>query len=301
MAARRVLAATAALIAAAVVLIGPTPAMADEDGLAVHLSMPNDVQAGGPAIVMTMSIENKTDQGIRPSRIFVFELDGLKASQLKFAHQTDGKWALLTIRSQGGNLRVVDSSRLEIPPRTTVDLQYGMQLLSGAPGGELKVTATANASHDNLNPDSDTETANVAGGVFQGGDPTPSATASPTEITPSVIDTPFDSAAAGPPVDTASGDSSGSGLPWFMYAIGIILVLGGAGLFAFLWFNRGPEQAEYYEEEVDPTMIRRAPPRVYGGTAAHPYPPPQERAPTPPTQQMPALGRPTRQLPTRRD
>lgn len=266
MVAKRLLAGLAAVVAG--ILAFATPAYADD--YEVRLSAEKSIHVGGQWETTKLTVENNTDRGVGPTnRRFTFALSGLRADQVRFARHVNDQWMLLPVAGETGNLHAADRVDQLIKPKDKLETEYAIQLVAGAPNGRLRLSAAVTSAFTGRSLGNDSITLRVQGGAQAAPSasdtpsPTPSATAEPTDTAAIPTDD-----ATGDSTGASTGENTGSGLPWFAYGIGILLVLGGAGLFTYLWFNRETEPEPV--EEYDPTLIRRGPPRVYGATGSAP-------------------------------
>ncbi|MFE0589716.1 hypothetical protein [Micromonospora echinospora] len=256
------LAVVCALLGGAVVL-GATPALADDDSVKVRTS--SSFTAGGSAGSVAVEVRKRSDGCVLLRTGLRLRLEGVRADQVEVQVSAGGQWWPVPV-SGGGVLATARTSPANptLCKGKSITVRYRVAFLPGAPDGKLTVAGEATtAGGQMIGRGADTSQVRAGRNATPSPKPTKSATPSPT---PSPVET-------GPPTEdpvlepslaaagsaggggrAADGSGSGGGLSPVMI-IGVALVAVGLGLIALL-FRRS-----------------RADRRDVGGASSAPVPP----------------------------
>ncbi|MDG4808012.1 hypothetical protein O7634_14745 [Micromonospora sp. WMMD1120] len=222
-------------LAAGLVVLGASPALADEDS--VRVGAASSFAAGGSAQGVNVAVRKRTDGCVLLRTALGLRLEGLRPEQVTVQVNSGGRWFPVPVSGGSGSVATAQTS----PSKPTlckgkgITVRYRVAFAEGAPGGRLVVTG-AGMSALGQELGRGTDAARVTGARVS---PSPSRTPSPTP-------TPTESAAADEAVDPAAltavssapdttpaaAQSSGGGSP-VMY-FGIVLVAVGLLLIVLL-------------------------------------------------------------------
>jgi uncharacterized membrane protein len=267
--------ATILALAAGVVVIGPTPAVAADDTVDVRL--PTAFVAGDPPVTVSVFVEKRTSGCTRVRTALAFRLAGLPADQVKVEVRDDGDWRSVGVTDGGDGLIVTERTapdRSYLCRRRDTSARYRVAFLGGAPAGRVTVVAEAYAAGGGL-MDRDAGTRTV---VNRNG-PTPSASAAVVGAQASGTTGPS-AAAAAPGLRSTDQDENSFGLNTLVMLLGVAMVGVGIALLAMLIRRSRAEPDE---------------PRGYAYTDPLPYlPRAPTAAPAPPSTLPPPLAPPPR-------
>ncbi|MGK5738464.1 hypothetical protein [Micromonospora sp. URMC 103] len=228
--------ATVFAVLGGLVLLGASPAMADDDS--VRLRSADSFTAGGSAEGVNLEVRKRSDGCVMLRTALGLRLEGLEASQVTVQVNYGGRWFPVPLGGGSGHVTTSQTS----PAKPTlckgkgVTVRYRISFERGAPNGRLSVTGEAsNAVGQALGRDA--ESARVVGGRATAS-PTPSKKPSPSP-TPEATEAPSDAGTTpaalavptGGPSTRAAEESSGLSPVMF---VGLGLVVAGALLIVLL-------------------------------------------------------------------
>lgn len=240
-------------LAGGLVMLGASPALADEDS--VRVGAASSFAAGGSAQGVNVAVRKRTDGCVLLRTALGFRLEGLQSSQVKVEVNAGGRWSPVAVGGGAGNVSTAQTS----PSKPTlckgkgITVRYRVAFAEGAPGGRLVVTgAGLSAAGQRLGQA--TDAARLTGARVTPS-PTPSRSKSPTP-SPSpteaaTVDEAVNPAALGgvsaaPNTTATAAESSGGGSP-VMY-FGIVLVAVGLLLIVLL-FRRSRQDRKPSDDE----------------------------------------------------
>ncbi|WP_410809668.1 hypothetical protein [Micromonospora sp. 067-2] len=226
------LAAVCALVGG-VVMLGASPALADDDS--VRVGAASSFAAGGSAQGVNVAVRKRSDGCVLLRTALGLRLEGLQPDQVTVQVNAGGAWFPVTVSGGDGGVATGQTS----PAKPTlcrgkgITVRYRVAFAAGAPAGRLVVTGgAASAAGQELGRGSDTSRVTGAR-VSASPTPTPSKKPSPT---PSVVTTEAAPAAApvnpaaleGAPGTTAAAAGSagggGVGSPVMFFGIAMVVV-----------------------------------------------------------------------------
>ncbi|MEU4569386.1 hypothetical protein [Micromonospora sp. NPDC023956] len=239
------LAVVGALLGVAVV-VGATPALADDDSVKVRAS--SSFTAGGSAGSVAVEVRKRSEGCVLLRTGLRLRLEGVRADQVEVQVSAGGQWWPVPV--SGGD--VLASGRTS-PANPTlckgkaITVRYRVTFLPGAPDGKLTVAGEATtAGGQTIGRGADTS--KVRAGRDASPSPTPTKTPSPT---PSPVETgpPTEgpalestlAAVAGGGGQAADESGSGGGLSPVM-VVGVALVVLGLGLIVLLFRRSGADR-----------------------------------------------------------
>ncbi|MFI6226341.1 hypothetical protein ACIBCR_03345 [Micromonospora echinospora] len=256
------LAVVCALLGGAVV-IGATPALADDDSVKVRTS--SSFTAGGSAGSVAVEVRKRSDGCVLLRTGLRLRLEGVRADQVEVQVSAGGQWWPVPV-SGGGVLATARTSPANptLCKGKSITVRYRVAFLPGAPDGKLTVAGEATtAGGQMIGRGADTSQVragrNATPSPKPTKSPTPSPTPSPVETGPPTEDPMLEptlaaAGSAGGGGRAADGSGSGGGFSPVMI-VGVALVVVGLGLIALL-FRRS-----------------RADRRDVGGASSTPVPP----------------------------
>lgn len=254
--------ATVGVMLGGLVCLGASPALAQDDRVAVRAA--DTFTAGGSPGAVAVEVRKRTDGCVLLRTALGLRLGGLQASQVQVQVNYDGRWWPVPVSGGGGTVGTTATSPAK--PRLCkgkgITVRYRVAFLNGAPGGRLTVAGEAmSAAGESLGRAADE--ARVVGGARAGPSPTPtrkpSPTSTPSAATTADADDPSAVAAAPGPTAGSTGaatetSSGGSPIMWF----GIALVLVGAALIVLLVHRNRAEKAEEQAAGHPPVPVARS-------------------------------------------
>ncbi|MEV4118337.1 hypothetical protein [Micromonospora sp. NPDC049645] len=240
-------------LAGGLVLLGASPALADDDS--VRVGAASSFAAGGSAQGVNVAVRKRTDGCVLLRTALGFQLDGLQPNQVAVEVNAGGRWFPVAVSGGAGNVSTAQTSPLKptLCKGKGITVRYRVAFAANAPAGRLVVTgAGLRADGQMLGHASDA--ARLTGGrVTPSPTPTPSKkptpTPSPTEA--ATVDEAVNPAAlagvSSPPDTTATAaGSSGGGSPVMFF--GIVLVAVGLLLIVLL-FRRSRQDRKPADDE----------------------------------------------------
>ncbi|MET8356433.1 hypothetical protein [Micromonospora sp. NPDC005171] len=227
-------------LAGGLVMLGASPALADEDS--VRVGAASSFAAGGSAQGVNVAVRKRTDGCVLLRTALGFSLQGLQPNQVAVQVNAGGRWFPVAVTGGAGHVSTAQTSPLKptLCKGKAITVRYRVAFAAGAPGGRLVVTgAGISAAGQTLGRA--TDAARLTGGRVtpsptpsQSKKPTP--TPSPTEV--ATVDDAVNPAALGgvsgaPNTTATAAESSGGGSP-VMY-FGIVLVAVGLLLIVLLF------------------------------------------------------------------
>ncbi|WP_435204736.1 hypothetical protein [Micromonospora sp. bgisy143] len=220
------------------VMLGASPALADEDS--VRVGAASSFAAGGSPQGVNVAVRKRSEGCVLLRTALALRLEGLQSDQVAVQVNAGGRWFPVAVSGGGGSVATGQTS----PAKPTlckgkgITVRYRVAFAAGAPGGRLAVTGVGvTAAGQELGRGSDT--ARVTGGRTSASPtPTPSKkptpTPSPTEVAAGgeVVDPAALSATTGAPSPTAVAAESGGGSLIMFFGIAMVAV--GALLIVFL-------------------------------------------------------------------
>ncbi|MGC4770988.1 hypothetical protein ACLQ25_18695 [Micromonospora sp. DT44] len=179
------------------VMLGASPALADEDS--VRVGAASSFAAGGSPQGVNVAVRKRSEGCVLLRTALGLSLEGLEPDQVAVQVNAGGRWFPVSVSGGGGNVSTAQTS----PAKPTlckgkgITVRYRVAFAAGTPGGRLSVTGVGlTAAGQQLGQGSDT--AKVAGRLSPSPTPTPS-----KKPTPTPTPTPTEVAAAGEVVDPA--------------------------------------------------------------------------------------------------
>ncbi|MFE9188786.1 hypothetical protein ACFYL6_04150 [Micromonospora sp. NPDC007208] len=226
-------------LAGGLVMLGASPALADEDS--VRVGAASSFAAGGSAQGVNVAVRKRTDGCVLLRTALSFSLAGLQPNQVAVEVNAGGRWFPVAVSGGTGSVSTAQTSPLKptLCKGKGITVRYRVGFAAGAPGGRLVVTgAGVSAAGQTLGHA--TDAARVTGARVTPS-PTPSRskkptpTPSPTEV--ATVDDAVNPAALGgvsgaPNTTATAAESSGGGSP-VMY-FGVVLVAVGLLLIVLL-------------------------------------------------------------------
>ncbi|WBB77353.1 hypothetical protein O7606_13715 [Micromonospora sp. WMMD882] len=233
--------AVACALLGGVLVVGATPALADDDSVRVRSS--GSFTAGGSAGSVSVEVRKRSEGCVLVRTGLRMRLDGVRSDQVEVQVATGGQWSpvpvsgaglLTTGRTAPGDPRLCKGKK--------VTVKYRVTFLPGAPGGRLTVAGDAVASSGQL-IGRDADTANVKGG--RNASPSPTPTEKPTP-TPTPSPDPTEDPASGQPAAQSTlaaavgsrggqaAEGGGSGGLSLVMVFGVGMVVVGVGLIVLL-------------------------------------------------------------------
>ncbi|MEH1165575.1 hypothetical protein V6V47_09330 [Micromonospora sp. CPCC 205539] len=219
------------------VMLGATPALADDDS--VRVGAASSFAAGGSAQGVNVAVRKRSDGCVIPRTALNLRLDGLQSNQVAVQVAVGGHWVPAGVSGGGGSVTVGwTSSTKPLCKGKGTTVRYRVAFAAGAPGGRLVVTGEV-AGMNGQSLGRATDTSKVTGGVVSAS-PTPTRSKKPTP-TPSPVVTEADTAtdvvdpaalgdvSASPAAAAADESSSGASPVMFfgiaMVAVGLLLIV----------------------------------------------------------------------------
>ncbi|MGQ5260218.1 hypothetical protein ACTWLT_05620 [Micromonospora sp. ZYX-F-536] len=208
------------------VLLGASPALADDDS--VRVGSASSFTAGGSAQGVNVAVRKRSDGCVLLRTALGLRLEGLQPDQVTVQVNAGGTWFPVPVTGGDGSVATAQTS----PAKPTlckgkgITVRYRVSFAAGAPGGRLAVVgAAASAAGQELGRGSDA--ARVVGGrVSASPTPTPSKKPSPTpsEAAPVEAVNPAALGVSGAPDTTAAAAESGGGSPVMFFGIAMVAV-----------------------------------------------------------------------------
>ncbi|PWR07427.1 hypothetical protein DKT68_19185 [Micromonospora acroterricola] len=212
------------------VMLGASPALADDDS--VRVGAASSFAAGGSAQGVNVAVRKRSDGCVLLRTALGLRLAGLEPAQVTVQVNAGGRWFPVPVSGGGGSVATGRTS----PAKPTLckgkgmTVRYRVAFAAGAPAGRLAVTGVAvSALGQELGRGADAS--KVTGGRASASPtPTPSKKPSPT---PSVTDvapvSEVDQAAVGgvsgaPDTTATAAESSGGGSPVMFFGIAMVAV-----------------------------------------------------------------------------
>ncbi|MCG5437823.1 hypothetical protein [Micromonospora foliorum] len=224
-------------LAGGLVMLGASPALADEDS--VRVGAASSFAAGGSAQGVNVAVRKRTDGCVLLRTALSFRLEGLQPNQVAVEVNAGGRWFPVAVTGGAGSVSTAQTSPLKptLCKGKGITVRYRVGFAAGAPGGRLVVTgAGISAAGQTLGHATDVARltgARVTPSPSPSKKPTP--TPSPTEV--AAVDDAVNPAALGgvsgaPNTTATAAESSGGGSP-VMY-FGVVLVAVGLLLIVLL-------------------------------------------------------------------
>ncbi|MET8280236.1 hypothetical protein [Micromonospora sp. NPDC005174] len=211
------------------VMLGASPALADEDS--VRVGAASSFAAGGSPQGVNVAVHKRSGGCVLLRTALGLRLDGLQPDQVAVQVNTGGHWLPVSVSGGGGTVTTGQTSPAKptLCKGKSITVRYRVAFAAGAPGGRLYVTgAGLTATGQQLGHGADT--AKVSGRVSPSPTPTPSKkpTPSPTPTEVAAAGEVVDPAALGPasvaPSTTAVAAESGGGSPIMFVGIGLVAI-----------------------------------------------------------------------------
>ncbi|MBQ1013543.1 hypothetical protein KBX53_21865, partial [Micromonospora sp. M51] len=209
--------ATVCGLAGGLVLLGASPALADEDS--VRVGAASSFAAGGSAQGVNVAVRKRTDGCVLLRTALGFTMEGLQPNQVKVQVNAGGRWFPVAVSGGGGNVSTAQTS----PAKPTlckgkgITVRYRVAFAAGTPGGRLVVTgAGISAAGQTLGHA--TDAARLTGARVTPS-PTPSRSTKPTPTpSPSEVATVDEAVnpavlSSAPNTRATAAESSGGGSP----------------------------------------------------------------------------------------
>ncbi|MFI6779902.1 hypothetical protein [Micromonospora sp. NPDC050276] len=238
-------------LAGGLVMLGASPALADEDS--VRVGAASSFAAGGSAQGVNVAVRKRTDGCVLLRTALGFQLENLQPNQVAVEVNAGGRWFPVAVSGGAGNVSTAQTSpsKPTLCKGKSITVRYRVAFATDTPAGRLIVTgAGLRADGHLLGRASDAARltgARVTPSPTPSKKPTP--TPSPTEA--ATVDEAVNPAALGvasnPPDTTATAaESSGGGSPVMFF--GIVLVAVGLLLIVLL-FRRSRQDRKPTDEE----------------------------------------------------
>ncbi|WCN82443.1 hypothetical protein [Micromonospora sp. LH3U1] len=244
--------ATVCGLVGGLVMLGASPALADEDS--VRVGAASSFAAGGSPQGVNVAVRKRTDGCVLLRTALVLSLDNLQPNQVAVEVNAGGRWFPVALTGGAGRVGTAQTS----PAKPTlckgkgITVRYRVAFAPGAPGGRLVVTgAGVSALGKELGRGSDS--AKVTGArvtpsptLTPSKKPTP--TPSPTEaatVNDAVNPAALGGVSAAPNTTATAAESSGGGSPVMFF--GIVLVAIGLLLIVLL-FRRSRQDRKPSDE-----------------------------------------------------
>ncbi|MEU8114031.1 hypothetical protein [Micromonospora sp. NPDC048947] len=242
-------------LAGGLVMLGASPALADQDS--VRVGAASSFAAGGSAQGVNVAVRKRTDGCVVLRTALGFRLEGLQPNQVAVEVNAGGRWFPVAVSGGAGTVSTAQTS----PSKPTlckgkgITVRYRVAFAAGAPGGRLVVTgAGISAAGQTLGHATDAARltgARVTPSPTPSRSKTPSPTPSPTEV--ATVDEAANPLAQGgvsaAPSTTATAAESSGASP-VMY-FGIVLVAVGLLLIVLL-FRRSRQDRKPSDDEPGP-------------------------------------------------
>ncbi|MET7748810.1 hypothetical protein [Micromonospora sp. NPDC005367] len=193
--------ATVGALLGGLVLLGGSPALADDDS--VRVGSAGSFRAGGSAEGVNVEVRKRSDGCVMLRTALGLRLDGLRADQVRIQVNYGGRW--FPVPADGGgtvSTSQVAPAKPSLCKGKRITMRYRVAFVAGAPGGRLTVIGEAtNAAGRTLGRGSDS--ARVDGARVTAS-PTPSKKPSPSP-------TPVDTEAAAEPDSTSAALAAPTG------------------------------------------------------------------------------------------
>ncbi|MGV9211411.1 hypothetical protein ACTFTM_06055 [Micromonospora sp. RB23] len=211
------------------VMLGASPALADDDS--VRVGAASSFAAGGSPQGVNVAVRKRTAGCVLLRTAVGLSLEGLRPDQVTVQVAVGGKWVPVSVSGGGGNVTTGQTS----PAKPTlckgkgITVRYRVAFAAGTSGGRLYVTGVGlTAAGQQLG--NATDEAKVVGRLSPSPTPTPSKkptpTPSPTEVAAAgeVVDPAALGATAAAPSTTAVAAESGGGSPIMFFGIAMVAV-----------------------------------------------------------------------------
>ncbi|MEU4550828.1 hypothetical protein [Micromonospora violae] len=221
-------------LAGGLVMLGASPALADEDSVRVGAS--SSFAAGGSAEGVNVAVRKRTEGCVLLRTALGFRLEGLQPNQVTVEVSAGGRWFPVAVTGGAGSVATAQTSPVKpnLCKGKGMTVRYRVAFAAGAPGGRLVVTGVGvSAAGQELGRGTDAARltgARVTASPTPSKKPTP--TPSPTEV--ATVEEAVNPAAQPTGLNTTptAAESSGGGSP-VMY-FGIVLVAVGLLLIVLL-------------------------------------------------------------------
>ncbi|MEU1744662.1 hypothetical protein [Micromonospora arida] len=227
-------------LAGGLVMLGASPALADQDS--VRVGAASSFAAGGSAQGVNVAVRKRTDGCVLLRTALGFSLEGLQPNQVAVEVNAGGRWFPVAVTGGTGTVSTAQTSPLKptLCKGKGITVRYRVAFAAGSPGGRLVVTgAGISAAGQTLGRATDAARltgARVTPSPTPSRSKKPTPTPSPTEV--ATVDEAVNPAAQGgvsaaPNSTAAAAESSLGGSP-VMY-FGIVLVAVGLLLIVLLF------------------------------------------------------------------
>ncbi|MDG4759925.1 hypothetical protein [Micromonospora sp. WMMD710] len=220
--------ATVCGVLGGLVLLGASPALADDDS--VRVASASSFAAGGSPQGVNVAVRKRSDGCVVLRTALGLHLEGLQPDQVAVQVNAGGRWFPVAVSGNDGSAVTAQTS----PAKPTlckgkgITVRYRVAFAAGAPGGRLVVTGVgASAAGQELGRG--TDTAKVTGARVTPS-PTPSKkptpTPSPTEAATAAeaVNPVALGPTSGAPDASAAADASGGGSPVMFFGIAMVAV-----------------------------------------------------------------------------
>ncbi|MFF0367281.1 hypothetical protein [Micromonospora sp. NPDC005087] len=220
--------ATVCGLVGGLVMLGASPALADDDS--VRVGAPGSFAAGGSPQGVNVAVRKRSDGCVLLRTALGLRLSGLQPDQVSVQVNAGGRWFPVAVSGGGGSVATAQTS----PAKPTlckgkgITVRYRVAFAAGAPAGRLAVTGVAlSAAGQELGRGSDssklTSRASASPTPSKKPSPTPSATieAAPTDdaVNQAVL-----GGVSGAPDTTATAAESSGGSPVMFFGIAMVAV-----------------------------------------------------------------------------
>lgn len=210
------------------VMLGASPALADDDS--VRVGAASSFAAGGSPQAVNVAVRKRSEGCVLLRTALGLSLEGLQPDQVAVQVNVGGRWRPVGVSGGGGNVATGETS----PAKPTlckgkgITVRYRVAFAAGTQGGRLYVTGVGlTAAGQQLGHGIDE--AKVAGRLSPSPSPTPSKKPTPTPTPVATAGEVVDPAALGPasgaPSTTAvAAESGGGGSPIMFFGIAMVAV-----------------------------------------------------------------------------
>ena len=237
------------------VMLGASPALADDDS--VRVGSASSFAAGGSPQGVNVAVRKRSNGCVLLRTALGLRLEGLQPDQVAVQVNAGGRWFPVAVSGGGGSVQTGQTSpaKPNLCKGKGITVRYRVAFAAGAPGGRLVVTGVGvSAAGQQLGQA--TDTAKVTGArVSASPTPTPSKKPSPTPsateaataadaVTPAALG----AVSAGPDTTAAAAESSGGGSPIMYFGIAMVVV----GLLLIVLLVRRSRQDRTPADEAGP-------------------------------------------------
>ncbi|SCE79011.1 hypothetical protein GA0070607_1610 [Micromonospora coriariae] len=220
--------ATVCGLVGGLVMLGASPALADDDS--VRVGAASSFAAGGSPQGVNVAVRKRSDGCVLLRSALGLRLSGLEPDQVRVQVNAGGRWFPVPLTGGGGSVATAQTS----PTKPTlckgkgITVRYRVAFTAGAPAGRLAVTGVAlTATGHELGRGSDssrlTSRASASPTPSKKPSPTPSAT---TEAAPAddAVNQAVVGGVSGAPDTTATAAESSGGSPVMFFGIAMVAV-----------------------------------------------------------------------------